>query len=417
MLNQRLREYLIITREIYKELLQSAQTEQGKQTLKYFIKIENLKNLMNKLIFQYMENKKSIEITELKNEVKDKTEKADWLSIKTKKNVSFKPFKKPREGNYLGANQTDSLAFIHKYSKSYSTKKRQEAAGCFSSPKNKFEMKKIYKTWEGLELATESYMHKLLLPFSTKDSDNKKGPREFFMAHKEIINTVASMVIESQTQIVQFINKYLEILKENNYDFNIVDDQIQNKTIELNIYDFDSIVGELANQTDDESENELVDEVVDEVVVNESEDEEVEHKKGSHKTPQQYYAMIKAIVDKYIDIEILSDVKSLKNMRSLVEIKCPHTIKKIGLKTLLNGIGCNLCIKHKQSLEIQANLVIINIDDYKTVDIVDITKAEYLNSSKIQKNRIDEQNKIVTVLGNKNIYLLAPYGGKPLHYQ
>lgn len=56
--------HFIITGETYKSLLQSAHTEKGKLTRKYFIKVEHLANITNQAIFKFIEIKKDQQLQE-----------------------------------------------------------------------------------------------------------------------------------------------------------------------------------------------------------------------------------------------------------------------------------------------------------------------------------------------------------------
>jgi phage anti-repressor protein len=76
------KKHFIITGETYKALLSSANTQQGKLTRKYFIKVERLANLTNQAIFKYIEAVRNRELAERDNLLQESKEQIEKLERK-----------------------------------------------------------------------------------------------------------------------------------------------------------------------------------------------------------------------------------------------------------------------------------------------------------------------------------------------
>lgn len=156
-------------------------------------------------------------LEKLEKQLEKKEDESNWLYEKTLKRVNFNERLTKNEAIYIGSNKFEQDNNIYKIGKSNVIKNRQNSLKTGTSPINEFKMHKIYEVLSGLELATEKYIHALMDPLHVNDVSTT----EHFMCHIELIDLIIDITIKSQFKSINLINKYIQILKKHNFDFEI----------------------------------------------------------------------------------------------------------------------------------------------------------------------------------------------------
>jgi prophage antirepressor-like protein len=164
--------------------------------------------------FKALIKQKEFELNQTKQEM-------DWLHIKSKSQVSFlkRPYK--TDYNYRGSNKSESNAFINKFGSTNDANNRERDLGTSSAPANSFKMEEVYPIHSGLGRKTESYIQKILEPFHITDPDIK-GSNEHYMIHNKVLKYVCDTLIYTQNKVVDKLNDYIQLLEDNYYNFDIV---------------------------------------------------------------------------------------------------------------------------------------------------------------------------------------------------
>ncbi|MGL5934391.1 MAG: BRO-N domain-containing protein, partial [Cetobacterium sp.] len=173
---------------------------------------EKAKELKQKEI----ENKKQEkELKQKEIENQKLREKGNWLYEKTVKKVNFKKRIHKNLAIYVASNIFEKENNIFKIGKSVCMKERKSSLRTGSAPDNDFKMHKSYDVVDGLEIATEKYLHALMESFHIDDKANT----EHFMAHMEFIDLIVTNVIQHQFHNINLMNDYIKVLDKHKFNF------------------------------------------------------------------------------------------------------------------------------------------------------------------------------------------------------
>lgn len=191
---------------------------------------EKIKENEKQLKHKDEENKKL-----LKN-IEDQKEANNWLQQATKNNVSFEKIITKNTGVYLGASKFEESNYIFKIGKSINFKEREKTLSSSSSPDNEFKMYHTYHVISGMEYVTEKYIHKILDPFRIKSELSSSS--EHFMLDKKFADFIINKIVYNQEELFNEVNKYIDIIHNNNYNVLISSMSIFNNEIENKKYNF-----------------------------------------------------------------------------------------------------------------------------------------------------------------------------------
>jgi prophage antirepressor-like protein len=189
-------------------------------------------NDSNELKKQLELKDKEIERLKVKhdNDLLDKDKEKHWLHLLTKNQISYKKFITKKDGIYQGSSEFENQNFIEKIGKSIDIKGRAKDFATATSPNNAFKMYKNYSLYKDMHNVTERYIHTILQPFRIISDDS--SAKEHFMVHRDFVHEIMNKVVISQNEIIEMVNKYIDLLDENQFNYEIVAEIIKNnKTI------------------------------------------------------------------------------------------------------------------------------------------------------------------------------------------
>ena len=150
----------------------------------------------------------------------DKEKEKHWLHLLTKNQISYKKFITKKDGIYQGSSEFENQNFIEKIGKSIDIKGRAKDFATATSPNNAFKMYKNYSLYKDMHNVTERYIHTILQPFRIISDDS--SAKEHFMVHRDFVHEIMNKVVISQNEIIEMVNKYIDLLDENEFNYEIV---------------------------------------------------------------------------------------------------------------------------------------------------------------------------------------------------
>ena len=178
--------------------------------------------LIKKLV-EKEEKIKQLEETHL-NELLIKENENKWLHNKAQTKASYKKYSENTEGLYVGAHILDANAFIYKIGKSINIKVRENNHTVSTSDLNKFQMIKAYLAPTDLHFCVESFVQELLKPFSINETR-----KEHFIINTIFVDHIIKKVLGNIDSCIIDINEYIDILEDNKFNYEVVDDILKIK--------------------------------------------------------------------------------------------------------------------------------------------------------------------------------------------
>jgi hypothetical protein len=313
--------------------------------------------------------------------------------------------KKEDESLYIGGLPSDLKNYCIKLGKSNFNTKRTASHSTATPEQNRFRMIKVYSTYPDLALPTEKYAQSLLDPLMIKTSVTR---REHFITTTQFMDKMMQKLLYYQDDLVQDINKFITSVNENDYNFDLLNEEpYYSLNAEFNIS------SDTASDTASDTETNSVDEVESETAP-EPEPEPEKTKKELMKEKEyesknmSYYERVKRVLEPY-KATLLTDESKLTSMTSKVDIQCSHGTRTIQLRTILKGIGCVNCIKDLKLAELTKTKKVDNFDNIEHLSLIDEETDEFKALKVTESNRKKTQNAIIKKLSEENIVLLTNY--------
>jgi phage anti-repressor protein len=180
--------YYIITGETYKALLSSANTQQGKLTRKYFIKVERLANLTNQAIFKYIEAVKNRELAERDELLEQKDNQLNRLHRINAELLTHKKLSEKNESIYLVSTEHYVTQGLIKVGRTKNIKARSSSHNTTHIAGDK--VKVLHKVKVNDSALVESIIHKKLAGLRPEKAS------EFFMCPFNQLREIVDMIIE-----------------------------------------------------------------------------------------------------------------------------------------------------------------------------------------------------------------------------
>lgn len=158
----------------------------------------------------------------LNAELKEKEDNKNWLHFVSKEQVSFKKFINKTDSVYVGSSKFEHQNYIEKIGTTNNVKNRETTLGAGNAPSNAFSVRNTYNLYSGMGLVTEKYIHAQLKPLRIISSKST----EHFMCHSTFINKIISNTVNLQNENILEINNYIDLLKDNDFNYSSIDSEI-----------------------------------------------------------------------------------------------------------------------------------------------------------------------------------------------
>jgi hypothetical protein len=217
------RKYYIITGEAFKNLLMLAGTDRGKQTRRYYIKIENLARDIVNLSLEEKAKTLETENTSLKSQIKAKNETPpmfEWLRVVAERIINER---EPTEFVYIMSSAEYIKKFIFKIGRTANTKQRAAGLNCSRLKDDELIVLFEHKTSDSKDL--ESRVHNLLDRFRV---DRRK---EFFYGTMSLLKEVITRVDNGREDDIDMLIELLQLTQSvpNQNYFDGVEPEIRNR--------------------------------------------------------------------------------------------------------------------------------------------------------------------------------------------
>lgn len=183
------------------------------------------KEVLCNLRKQYMDKYNLLQ-QETQQKITELQDRNQWLEKKSKANVSFKLYDKKDAYVYFGGCLLDILNYLWKIGKFIETRagNRVKDLSTGMSPNNPFKVFKRFHTYSNISKPWETYMHALLEPIRVRAGAGTST--EFFMANPEWMIWFMERCMQQQDEQIKYINDYLHILKENEFNLQKTRDDV-----------------------------------------------------------------------------------------------------------------------------------------------------------------------------------------------
>jgi hypothetical protein len=358
--------YYIITGECLKCLLMSAQTPKGKIVRKIYIKTENLVVLMIEVVKQQQLIKMESEL-----QIKDKQiETLEESNIKVERAIKELHHMKIDGYIYLITTKQYCKQHVFRLGRTESLNRRQRQHSS-ARVKNDQYFYVYHRKVENAELC-ELFIRRLLSKYR-EDSLKDMYVMPFSILKKHIDNIIdiySNQIVPISDQVVDDVLGYKSTSEDKELEQNLIENSLEP-------YD-----------------------ITEKIILNPVKVE----------TAPTYFEQIKELYKDYAGFEILTPKEDIHTMHDKVHIKCPHTNRKILVRTILRQIGCADCEKARQIHEIeQQEVKLENFADYKSIEIIPETTEEFESLKSREKIRIQTQNIIINKLQKEDLKLLSEY--------
>jgi phage anti-repressor protein len=190
--------YYIITGETFKALLQSAQTEVGKITRKYFIKVETLANYTNQAMFRYIEVKSK----ESKKELEEQRDRLNRLHIINAELLTYKKLSERNEIIYLVSTLDYIKQGLIKVGRTNNLKARNAGHNTTHVAGDKIKVLREFRVNDAA--LVESIIHKKLNGLRP----NKQS--EFFMCPYNLLVSIVELIVNNDDEENNTVNAIVE---------------------------------------------------------------------------------------------------------------------------------------------------------------------------------------------------------------
>lgn len=215
-----LKKYYIITGETFKALLQSAQTEVGKTTRKYFIKVETIANYTNQAMFRYIEVKSK----ESKKELEEERQLSSRLHTINAELLTYKKLSERNEIIYLVSTLDYIKQGLIKVGRTNNLKARNAGHNTTHVAGDKIKVLKEFKVNDAA--LVENIIHKKLNGLRP----NKQS--EFFMCPYNLLVSVVELIVRNDDEENNTVNAIVEtvyrlkqkVLRPNDWMFGLPED-------------------------------------------------------------------------------------------------------------------------------------------------------------------------------------------------
>lgn len=343
--------FFLITGECLKTLLMSAKTERGKQVRRFYIKTENLVVTM----FEIVKKQQQIMYEEkLQEKIKElEYSKKETLTLKNeiKNNTMFKP----NGYVYLATSKLYARNNIFRLGRTISLNKRMRKYQINRVDDDAFYYAFIYKT---SEMEILEYILRNLLKKYRYDPDQN---RDMYIVPSSILIPFVSNVCKSfNDNIIKDANTAIQNMS--NYDFTEKEDPPE------------AFMQWFPGETED------------------------------------VYDKLLEIINSYEGVKLLTEKENINTVFDNITIQCPHDLRKVQVRTILNNIGCKSCEKDAKRKEITNQLIKLeNFDKYNAIKHMDENSEDFNILGKMDKKRIQNQNLIVEKLKQNNMIMLDRY--------
>ncbi len=214
------KKYFIISGECFKMLLQSAQTERGREIRKYYIRVESLCAIFNKFLFMYMSHREQEQVKllieekkKIENELKKEAIRYQNLFNINKELLSYKKFIEKNERIYIVSSWNYARQGIFKIGQTKNMQSRSSQHNNTRIGGDKFKILEEFKVNDSQ--AVEKIIHRKLKGLLVKDT------KEFFMCPFRYIKQIVAMIVKNDDEENDSVNTLIDAvfeLKQNSSD-------------------------------------------------------------------------------------------------------------------------------------------------------------------------------------------------------
>lgn len=354
--------YYIITGECFKCLLMSAQTPKGRVIRKFYIKTEDLVILVIEVVKQQTLLLKDKQL----NETKEQLLIAESKNLNLKSEIKNIAKVKIDGFIYLATTKQYAKSNIFRFGRTEQIDKRLQKYQVGRVDDDKMYYIFLYQS-ENTELL-ERIIRTLLKKF------RYSSRKDLYVLSADLIKKYVFDICELfHKQVMPLTNKLIE--DNHNTDYT--------KSVDVEPVNYDSLFDSIEIYEEKEA-------------------------------PQfDYFNQITELASNYEGIQILTTSDNLDTMTDIVKIQCPHLLREIQVRTVLNGgIGCRECEKSRLKREKTQELLPItleNFNDYSVVNLTDEKSEEFNSLGAVDKGRRKSQNEVILRLDNDNMKLISIY--------
>jgi prophage antirepressor-like protein len=213
------------------ELIFSSKMEAAKKFKKWVFEevLPSIRKIGQEKYLNQLKEKETIIQSNLE-ELQKKEDENKWLHIAAKYNAKYNIRNVKSEVLYVGAHATESMNYIYKIGKSVSSGQRSQHHSASTPDFNKFENNHTYTTYVDLALNIEKFIHAILDPLSANMTSTRT---EHFIVHPIFLNNIINKILNNVDEYVDDVNEYVQLLKDNKYNYDIVQEILQSPVEEM----------------------------------------------------------------------------------------------------------------------------------------------------------------------------------------